>query len=77
MTVFPGTAMPGFPARREDPPERRTLQQKLHTSVKAAFDEPSQDCPGAAFVKAHGDPAHWTGETCDAYLDLVLAEGLR
>ncbi|MDT0453753.1 hypothetical protein [Streptomyces hesseae] len=77
MTVFPGTAMTGLPARSEGPPERRTLQQKLHASAKAASDEPSRDCPGAAFVKAHGDPAHWPGETCDAYLDLVHAEGLR
>ncbi|PHQ50543.1 hypothetical protein BLA24_17145 [Streptomyces cinnamoneus] len=69
MPVFPGTAMPG-------PAPRLTLQQRLRASVKPLVDPP-EDSPGAAFVAAHGDPATWSGETCDAYLDLVHAEGLR
>ncbi|MFI1258964.1 hypothetical protein ACH4U6_35035 [Streptomyces netropsis] len=52
------------------------MQQRLHASVQPLVDPP-ENCPGAAFVAAHGNPASWSGETCDAYLDLVHAEGLR
>ncbi|MGK5543360.1 hypothetical protein ACSNOH_01245 [Streptomyces sp. URMC 127] len=69
MPVSPGTVVP-------DPAPRLTLEQRLHASEKPLV-EPPDDCPGAAFVAAHGDPVTWSGETCDAYLELVHTKGLR